>query len=119
MVGALNGISVLFSDAGNVDKLQRGQPRAIARLARLERTLRSCGAAVRRLGPAPDAFAQTRKEALRTCVSLERGAREVKTGIEAWQNGLGIDGIDRATETLSTGQDGIGRTRAELKAAAT
>ena len=119
MGGAMNGISLLFSNPGSVDRLQRGNPRTMAQLARFERILSRCGATVIGLGPAPEALGPARKAALRACVSLERGAREVRTGIEDWKNGLTGVGINRASETLSTGQDGLARARVELKASTT
>jgi len=117
MVAALNGISLLFSNATFVDRLQRGDASTTARLAGYERRLATCGARVRGLGDAPDGFADAHDEALRACVSLERGARQVRRGIVQWQSGRGIDGIDAATNTLGFGQDLVQRARAELNAA--
>jgi hypothetical protein len=116
MIAALNGISILFSSPGTVDQLQRREARTIARLAAFERRLATCGARVRGLGAAPENLVGVREEALRACVNLERGSRQVRRGVTDWQNGRGIDGIDVATNTLGAGQDGILRARAELRA---
>jgi len=70
MLTALNGISVLFSNATHVDRLQRGDARTTARLAALEQRLATCGDRIRGLGVAPDELTAAREEALRECDSL-------------------------------------------------
>jgi len=117
MVAALNGISVLFSNPSFVDRLQRGDARTSARLATYERRLDTCGSRVRALGDAPEALAQAREDALRACVLLERGSRQVRRGVTEWQGGRGIDGIDAATNTLGVAQDEIQRARGALGSA--
>jgi hypothetical protein len=114
MISALNGISILFSNASTVDLLQRRDARTVGRLARFEQQLSTCGSRVRGLGEPPETLARAREEALLACTNLERGSRQVRRGVTDWQDGRGIDGIDLATNTLGAGQDGIARARAEL-----
>jgi hypothetical protein len=115
MVAALNTISLLFANARSVDLLQRRDARTNATLERLEVRLEGCSARVRRLGPAPEALAAARRYALRACASLEKGSRLVHSGVEAWQNGLGMDTLNRGTELLGAGQEALVLARSKLK----
>jgi hypothetical protein len=62
MISALNGISILFSNASTVDLLQRRNARVVGRLARYEQQLATCGDRVRGLGAAPETLARARAE---------------------------------------------------------
>jgi hypothetical protein len=115
MIAALNAISVLFSDSQSVALLLERDAKTIARLARLEETLAGCGDVVRRLGPAPELFADAHQDAVRACTSLESGTRIVRDGVEAWQNGLGYDRLNEGTELLGEGQNTILRAQSELE----
>jgi hypothetical protein len=42
----------------------------------------------------------------------------VRTGVVAWQNGLGMDKINQGTDLLGTGQAALVRARSELNGSA-
>ena len=104
MLGALNGISLLFSTQSSAQLLLAADPKTEARLDGLDATLAGCSAVISGLGPAPVALADARRSALQACGDLETGARFVKSGIKDLQGGLGGDLVNRATEPLSDGQ---------------
>jgi hypothetical protein len=115
MQGAINGLSVLFSDPASVRGLQAGDKRTGAKLARFEHTLSGCTAAVERIGSAPAAFAASRREALRACTDLEHGAELVRTGITQLQHGLGVDLLNQSSAALGTGEDEVRRAKLDLR----
>jgi hypothetical protein len=116
MLGALNGISLLFSTPRRVDQLQRGEATTSAALVRFERELSGCSAQVNRLGPPPSGLELAQAVALRACTELEQGSTLVRQGVADWQGGLTQAGINAATSTLGAGQDGVARARLELRA---
>jgi hypothetical protein len=118
MIQALNGLSLLFSSADATTLLLRRDEGTTARLERLATTLDGCRTQVTRLGPAPEPFATARRYALRACASLENGSLLVRTGVVAWQNGLGMDKINQGTDLLGTGQAALVRARSELNGSA-
>jgi hypothetical protein len=107
MLGALNGMSILFSSAGPVQLLQASDRKVGARLAGYDETLAGCSAMVEALGPAPADLVEARKTALRACKNLEQGAKLVEAGVKQLQHGLGVTLFDDATTPLSAGQDGM------------
>jgi hypothetical protein len=115
MVGALNQISVMLSNAATVDRLRSGDARTTARLDRHDQTLLGCSATIEQLGVAPGELEHVREQALRTCQALERGARFVHDGVANWQIGSGSAMINRANVALGNGQHGIERVRALLR----
>ena len=117
MLHALNGISLMLSNAKSVSRLQSGNQQATAQLGTLERELSDCSASIKRLGLAPGKLADVRRVALATCRSLERGAQLVHEGVADWQIGNGGRQINSANVALGNGQHGIERVRAHLKTA--
>jgi hypothetical protein len=118
MLAALNQISLMLSNGQTVADLHRGKPRTIAQLDRYERRLEECAAAIGRLGEAPGVLEPVRKEALKTCHALVRGAGLVRDGVAAWRAGLVSNrDINHANVALGNGQRGLERVRARLKTA--
>lgn len=115
MIGALNGMSLLFSTPKAVQQIEAAQRTVGAKLERFERTLAGCTAAIERLGPPPGAFVVVRRHALHACENLEKGAALVKQGVKDFQTGLGADRFTEASGPLNDGQGGIGLVRSELK----
>jgi hypothetical protein len=109
MRGAINGISVMFSRPADVRRIEAGDRRVAAMLARYERTLAGCSDGVHRLGVAPSTLVLARDEALHACRSLERAASLIRTGIAQFQHGLGPQMLDATGDPLTAGQDGIRR----------
>jgi hypothetical protein len=105
MLGALNGISLLFSNKDSVQLLLAADPKTGARLDGYDATLAGCSAVISGLGPAPVELADARRSALQACASLETGARLVRAGMKDLQGGLGSDVVSRATVPLSAGQN--------------
>jgi hypothetical protein len=118
MVGALNGISLLFARPGPVELLQAADAPTGDRLAGFDNTLARCSAVVEALGPVPAGFEQAHEIALRACSSLEAGARLVQAGVTALQHGIGPGSLDRATASLSAGQNELSAVTASLRAPA-
>jgi hypothetical protein len=104
MLDALNELSLMLADAQTVERLQRGDARALAQIGRFE-------------GAAPGVLEPVREEALATCRSLERGARLVRDGIVDWQEGRGNSLLNDANVALGSGQRGLDRTRRQLRRA--
>jgi hypothetical protein len=118
MLGALNQISLLLSNSGTVADLHTGRKSTLAKLERHEQRLESCAAVIARLGDAPGALEPVRKEALRACHALTRGAGLVRTGVAAWRAGVRSDrDIKRANVALGNGQRGLERVRRQLRTA--
>jgi hypothetical protein len=117
MLGALNGISILLSDAQSVDRLHAGDERTIAKLHRLEARLSGCRAAIARLGAVPELLAPVRAGALRACRSLRKGAELLRGDFSTWRAGPGGPATSGATESLSDGQRGVEHVQVALKAA--
>jgi hypothetical protein len=115
MIGALNGLSVLFSSRTAVQQIEAGEHTVGVKLGRLESALEGCTVVVRALGPPPAVFAVARRHALRACASLERGAKLVHQGVKEFQGGLGADRFTEAAAPLNDGQGDIGLVRSELK----
>jgi hypothetical protein len=115
MIGALNGMSLLFSNPEAVQQLAGSKRVVGARLDRFERTLAGCTTVVKRLGPPPEALVVIHRHALRACARLEKGARLVRLGVRDFQTGLGFDRFTQATGPLNDGQGDIGLVKSELK----
>jgi hypothetical protein len=114
MTLAIDGISVLFSRPVDVRGIQAGDPRIGRQLAAYERTLAGCSVRVKRLGTPPSSLVLAEHEALHACISLERAAVLLRTGVRSFQRGLGPDVLNATAEPLSAGQDGIRRARLDL-----
>jgi hypothetical protein len=117
MLGALNGISVLLSDARSVDRLHAGDEATVAQLHRLEARLSGCRAAIARLGAVPELLAPVREGALRACRSLRKGAELLRNDFSTWRAGPGGPATSGATESLSDGQRGVEHVQVALNAA--
>jgi hypothetical protein len=107
MQGALNGLSIIFSSQGSLDRIRRAGSPASASLATYELTMVRCTRKVRGLGPVPEVFAMAGRYAMRACASLERGERAVEVVVEALRRGNGfdtLDPLDGAGDLLSAGQ---------------
>src|SRR5262245_16830779 len=118
MVLALNELSLMLSSPQAVADLRQGKTQALARLDRSEERLEGCADAIGQLGEAPGALDAVRKEALKTCHALVRGAALVRDGIAAWRAGLRSDrDINRAGTVLGRGQRGLDRVRVQLRSA--
>ena len=118
MIGALNGLSILFSSPTAVQQIEAGDRAVGLKLVRFERALAACTTTVRALGPPPTVYELVHSHALRACTSLEKGARLVKQGVREFQSGLGVDRFTEAAGPLNDGQGDIGLVRSELKPAA-
>jgi len=118
MIGALNGLSILFSSPTAVQQIEAGDRGVGLKLVRFERALAGCTTTVRALGPPPTVYELVHSHALRACTSLEKGARLVKQGVREFQSGLGVDRFTEAAGPLNDGQGDIGLVRSELKPAA-
>ena len=114
MTGAIDGLSVLFSQPADVRGIQAGSTLIATTLARYERVLSQCSARVRRLGPPPASLLLAQHEALHACVSLERAARLIRKGVAEFQQGLGPDVLNATSAPLSAGQDGVRRAELDL-----
>jgi hypothetical protein len=118
MVGALNQLSLMLSSPQTVEDLHSGKPAAMARLARHEQSLESCAATIEGLGDAPDGLDAVRKEALKACHALARGAQLVRDGVAAWRAGIGSNrDINRANTALGNGQRRVARASSQLRLA--
>jgi hypothetical protein len=118
MLAALNEISLMLSSAGTRDDLHKGTKAATAQLDRWEQRLEGCQAEIEGFGDAPGALDTVRREALRACRALTRGAGLVRDGVTAWQAGIRSDrDINRANVALGNGQRGIDRVRRRLNEA--
>jgi len=104
MVSALNQISLMLSNPQTVEKLHQGKPASLAQLDRYETRLEGCADAIGRLGAAPGDLEAVRREAMRACRALDRGAGLVRDGVNAWQAGMGGRDINRANVALGNGQ---------------
>jgi hypothetical protein len=119
MRGAIDGLSVLFSRPADVVAIQSGNHRVGAQLAGYEHTLAQCTARLRRLGEPPASLVLAQHEAQHACASLERGARLIRTGVAAFQQGQGPDVLNETAAPLSDGQDGLRRALLDLSPQAT
>ena len=106
---AVNGLSVLFSRPADVRAIVANERRTALLLARYERTLAGCSAAVERLGAAPEPLALARREALHACDDLERAARLVRNGVRDLQQGRGTGLLNESAGPLGAGEDGVRR----------
>lgn len=111
---ALDGISVLFSRQAALDAIESRRSLTHAALVRYERTLTGCTATVRRLGVPPAGFAVARRDALRACVSLEKGAQLVQKTVREIERGLTPDLLTVAGDSLGAGEDGVRRALLDL-----
>ena len=95
----------MLSNPQTFEELHRGEPKAMARLARNERLLEGCADAVAGFGEAPGALEVVRHEALEACRALTRGAGLVRDGVAAWRAGVRSNrDINRANTALGNGQ---------------
>jgi hypothetical protein len=118
MLAALNQISLMLSNADTLDDLHRGKKQALDQLGRHEAKLETCADAIEQLGEAPGDLDTVRREALRACRALTRGASLVRDGVTAWQAGIRSNrDINRANTALGNGQRGIDRVRRQLNEA--
>jgi hypothetical protein len=118
MLAALNQISLMLSNAGTITDLHRGTKPVMAQLVRHEERLEGCEAEIEQLGEAPGDLEAVRREALRACRALARGAGLVRDGVTAWQAGINSNrDINRANTALGRGQRGLDRARRQLNAA--
>jgi hypothetical protein len=118
MVAALNELSLMLSSAQTVDDLHLGRRAALAKLARHEQTLESCTTTIEGFGDAPGALGSVRKEALKACHALSRGAELVRDGVAAWRAGIRSNrDINRANTALGNGQRRLQRVSRQLKTA--
>jgi hypothetical protein len=115
MVTALNQISVMLSSPRTVENLHKGSESALAQLDRYETRLEGCADAIDRLGEAPGDLEPVRKEAVKACHALTRGAGLVRDGVRAWQIGMGGRAINRANTALGNGQRMVERVRMRLR----
>jgi len=104
MLGALNGISLLFSTQSSAQLLLAADPKTEAKLDGLDATLAGCSAVISGLGPAPVELADASRSALKACANLESGVRLIRAGLKDLQGGLDGDLMGRATAPLSDGQ---------------
>jgi len=118
MLGALNEISLMLSNPRTVEDLHKGGAQAAAQLDGWEQKLEGCEAEIEQLGEAPGDLDTVRREALRTCRALNRGAGLVRDGVTAWRAGINSNrDINRANTALGNGQRGLDRVRRQLNAA--
>ena len=116
MLGALNQISLMLSNSGTVADLHRGKPATIARLDRYEARLEGCAAEIEGLGESPGKLDAVRKEAMKACHALARGAGLVRDGVAAWRAGVRTNrDINRANTALGNGQRRLDRVRRQLR----
>ena len=114
MTAAIDGISGLFSRPADVRRIAAGDRRVALLLRRYERTLAGCSAGVARLGAPPTSLVLARLEARHACRSLERAATLVRSGVAAYQNGLGAAALDETGDPLTAGADGLRRAQLDL-----
>jgi len=103
----LNQMSEVFASPYAVNEIAGADRSVAAKLAGYEGTLAGCSARVRSLGPAPAAYVEARRFALRACSSLEEGARLVRDGVKQFQNGNGSTTLSSSIEPLSDGQSDV------------
>src|SRR5262249_54866303 len=114
MVNALNQISVMLSSPRTVENLHNGKAGALAQLDRYESRLEGCADAIGKLGEAPGDLEPVRKEAMKACHALTRGAGLVRDGVNGWQVGMGGRAINRANVALGNGQRAVERVKSRL-----
>jgi hypothetical protein len=105
----------MFSRPADVRGIQSGDARVARMLRRYERTLAECSTRVERLGTPPATLDLARREALHACISLERAAKLIHSGIAAFQQGLGYETLGATGDPLTAGQDGIRRAQLDLQ----
>jgi hypothetical protein len=107
MLNALDGLSLVFATDGSVGDLSRVASGSSAKLLKFEGPIGTCSSKVRLLGPAPEAFAQSRIYALAACKRLNDGVVLVNQVVADLRHGIATDPIDplgNATVLLTTGQ---------------
>jgi hypothetical protein len=104
MLGALDGLSRLFSSPAAAAAIEGSQARTDARLTGFEAILDGCSAHIRQLGPPPLGLGLARLYALRACKNLERASTLIKAGVKQVQGGQGVDLLSDSTGPLSNGQ---------------
>ena len=107
MLNALDGLSLVFATDGSVADLSRSGSSSSTRLTTFEGRISTCSDELRRLGPAPQPFEQSRVYALEACKWLNEGIGRVNQVVADLRHGIAIDPIDPlgdATVLLATGQ---------------
>ena len=104
MLGALNGISIVFSTDAGVAALQTSGTRGYRELTRDEHALATCSIILGRLGPAPESFAAARNYAVKACANFEKGEKLVEAAVREVRNSTPLDPLQAATGPLSTGE---------------
>ena len=108
MLHALDGLSPSsLRPTARCRILSQARSPSSAKLLRFESPIATCSAKVRLLGPAPEAFLQSRIYALEACKRLNEGVGEVNQVVADLRHGIAIDPIDplgNATVLLATGQ---------------
>ncbi len=107
MLGALDGISLIFSRQDSLVEVELRHSSTSLRLERYEFTLASCTLLLRRLGPVPQLLRSSGEYAGQACKQLERGVRLVGVAVsQLVVSGvpLGGDPLDRASIPLGLGQ---------------
>jgi hypothetical protein len=104
MLRALDGISLIFSRADSVARLEARHSKTSVRLERYEFTLASCAVVLRQLGPVPQALQLSSHYAGQACENLERGARLVVQAVSQLARVASVDPLNRASVPLGTGQ---------------
>ena len=116
MLGALDGISLIFSRTDSVAGLEVRHSKASARLERYEFTLANCTAVLRQLGSVPQPLKLSSQYAGQACKNLERGARLVIEAVSRLGRVASVDPLDRASIPLGAGQSELTTAiRAELE----
>jgi len=116
MLGALDGISLLFSTTVSLAGLAHEHSHVTIELKGFEQTLTGCTAAVAKLGPGPIEFSDARRYAVRACKNLELGERLVEAAVTAMRHGAGVD-LSGAAGPLSDGQNEMAVAVAVLRSA--
>ena len=107
MLHALDGLSLVFATDGSVAGLSRSRSGSSTHLTTFEGRISTCSDKVRRLGPAPQPFEQSRIYALEACKRLNQGIGRINQVVADLRHGMPVDPIDplgNATVILATGQ---------------
>jgi hypothetical protein len=111
MLGALDGISVIFSSSAGLQGLREPHSSTTTNLERYEGVLANCSSTLGGLGPVPPAFHVSGHYAGQACKSLESGELQVEKAVTdlapSDPNALpgAEDPLDQASVTLGAGQD--------------
>jgi len=118
MLGALDGISLLFSTTVSLSGLTREHTPETNQLESFEQTLTGCTVTVQKLGPGPVQFSEARRYAVRACKNLELGERLVEEAVTEMRHGAGVD-LSGAAGPLSDGQNEMAVAVSVLRSAST